>query len=64
MPVKVQEPIARLEAEGWFQVRHKGSHRQYKHSNRPGTVTVAGKPSVDIPSGTMNSILNQAGLKK
>ena len=64
MPVKVQEMIVRLEAEGWFQVRHKGSHRQYKHSNRPGTVTVAGKPSVDVPSGTMNSILNQAGLKK
>ena len=64
MPVEVQELIARLEAEGWFQVRHKGSHRQYKHPNRPGTVTVAGKPSVDIPSGTMNSILKQAGLKK
>ena len=64
MPVKVQEMIVRLEAEGWFQVRHKGSHRQYKHPNRPGTVTVAGKPSVDIPSGTMNSILKQAGLKK
>ena len=64
MPTKVQELIARLEADGWYQVRQKGSHRQYHHASRPGTVTVAGKPSVEIPPGTLNSILKQAGLKK
>lgn len=64
MPTKVQELIARLEADGWFQVRHKGSHRQFHHPSRPGTVTVAGKPSVEVPPGTLNSILKQAGLKK
>lgn len=64
MPVKVHELIARLEADGWFLVRQKGSHRQYRHATRPGTVTVAGKPSVDIPPGTLNSILKQAGWKK
>ncbi|PYR27424.1 MAG: addiction module toxin, HicA family [Acidobacteria bacterium] len=31
---------------------------------KKGTVTVAGKPSVDIPPGTLNSALKQAGLKK
>lgn len=30
----------------------------------PGTVTVAGKPSLDVPPGTLNSILKQAGLKR
>lgn len=64
MPTKVQELIARLEADGWYQVRQKGSHRQFHHASRPGTVTVAGKPSVEIPPGTLNSILKQAGLKK
>jgi predicted RNA binding protein YcfA (HicA-like mRNA interferase family) len=64
MPVKVHELIARLEADGWFLARQKGSHRQYHHPTKPGTVTVAGKPSVDIPPGTLNSILKQAGLKK
>lgn len=64
MPVKVRELIARLEADGWFLVRQKGSHRQYRHATKAGTVTVAGKPSVDIPPGTLNSILKQAGLKK
>jgi predicted RNA binding protein YcfA (HicA-like mRNA interferase family) len=38
--------------------------RQYKNPNKPGTVTVAGKPSLDVPPGTLNAILKQAGLKK
>jgi predicted RNA binding protein YcfA (HicA-like mRNA interferase family) len=64
MPIKVQELLSRLEADGWFLARQKGSHRQYHHATKPGTVTVAGKPSIDIPPGTLNSILKQAGLKK
>jgi predicted RNA binding protein YcfA (HicA-like mRNA interferase family) len=62
--VKVRELIALLQADGWFQVRMKGSHRQFHHRIKKGTVTVAGKPSVDIPPGTLNSALKQAGLKK
>jgi predicted RNA binding protein YcfA (HicA-like mRNA interferase family) len=42
----------------------RGSHRQFQHDSKEGTVTVAGKPNVDIPPGTLNSILKQAGLKK
>jgi predicted RNA binding protein YcfA (HicA-like mRNA interferase family) len=64
MPVKVHELLARLEADGWFQVRQKGSHRQFHHRTKPGTVTVAGKPSLEVPQGTLNSVLKQAGLKK
>jgi predicted RNA binding protein YcfA (HicA-like mRNA interferase family) len=41
----------------------KGSHRQYKHATKVGVVTVAGNLSNDIPKGTLNSILKQAGLK-
>ena len=62
--MKVRELIKMLEADGWFQVRMKGSHRQYHHQSKSGTVTVAGKPSIDVPSGTLNSALKQAGLKK
>jgi predicted RNA binding protein YcfA (HicA-like mRNA interferase family) len=62
--VKVKELIALLEADGWFQVRGRGSHRQFHHSDKSGTVTVAGKPSIDVPPGTLNSVLKQAGLKK
>jgi len=62
--VKVAELIRLLEQDGWRLVRTKGSHRQFKNPSKPGTVTVAGKPSLDVPPGTLNSILKQAGLKK
>jgi len=62
--VKVWEVIARLDHDGWQLVRTKGSHRQFRHATKPGTVTVAGKPSVDVPPGTLASIWKQAGLKK
>ena len=64
MPTKVKELITLLEDDGWLCVRQKGSHRQYHHASKSGTVTVAGKPSVEVPPGTLNSILKQAGLKK
>lgn len=53
-----------LEDDGWYLARTKGSHRQFKHPVKPGTVTVAGKPGLDLPPGTLNSILKQAGLKQ
>jgi predicted RNA binding protein YcfA (HicA-like mRNA interferase family) len=53
-----------LEADEWVLVRTKGSHRQYHHPSKVGTVTVAGKPSVDIPPGTLANALRQAGLEK
>ena len=64
MPTKVKELLAQLQADGWHLVRQKGNHRQYHHASKPGTVTVAGKERVEIPPGTLNSILKQASLKK
>ena len=64
MPTKVKELLVMLQADGWRLVRQKGSHRQYHHASKLGTVTVAGKDSVEVPPGTLNSILKQAGLKK
>jgi predicted RNA binding protein YcfA (HicA-like mRNA interferase family) len=60
--VKVREILAILKDDGWYVDRTKGSHRQLKHPTKRGTVTVAGKLSVDIPPGTLKSILKQAGL--
>ena len=61
--MKVREVIKKLEQDGWRLTRTKGSHRQFHHPTQPGTVTVAGHPSVDIPPGTLNNILKQAGWK-
>ncbi len=52
-----------IETDGWYLARTKGSHRQYKHYLKSGLVTIAGKPSEDLASGTLNSILKQSGLK-
>jgi len=61
--MKVKEMIEMIEKDGWFFVRQKGSHRQYHHPEKIGTVTVPGKPSADLAKGTENSIKKQAGLK-
>lgn len=61
--MKVKEVLKLLEEDGWYVVRATGSHRQLKHPTKSGTVTLAGKPSLDVPPGTLNSILKQAGLK-
>jgi predicted RNA binding protein YcfA (HicA-like mRNA interferase family) len=62
--VKVRDVIALIEADGWYLVVTKGSHRQYKHPVKPGRVTIAGHPNDDLAPGTLNSILKQAKLKE
>jgi predicted RNA binding protein YcfA (HicA-like mRNA interferase family) len=62
--VKAREAIQLIEADGWYLVAAKGSHRQFKHPTKLGRVTIAGKPSDDLAPGTLNSILKQAGLKE
>ena len=63
MPVTVREAIKRIEREGWELVRTRGSHRQYRHPERPGLVTVAGKPSDALHPKTWASIMRQAGMR-
>jgi len=63
--MKVSEIIKIIEKDGWFLVRQKGSHLQYKHKVKKGLVTIAShKLSDDIAIGTLNSILKQAELKQ
>lgn len=62
--MKVRDVIKLIERDGWFQVRQRGSHRQFHHASKPGTVTVSGNPGLDMPRGTFNSVLKQAGLKE
>jgi predicted RNA binding protein YcfA (HicA-like mRNA interferase family) len=62
--MKVSEVLRLLLDDGWNLVATRGSHRQFKHATKPGRVTVPGKPSDALAPGTLNSILEQAGLKK
>ena len=61
--MKVKDVIKMIEQDGWFMVRRKGSHRQYRHSYKKGLVTIAGHLNDDLVKGTLNSIFKQAGLK-
>lgn len=61
--MKIREVIRRIQDDGWFLVRTRGSHQQYHHPTKPGTVTIAGHPGQDLHPKTLNSILKQAGLK-
>jgi len=62
--MKVREVLQLLEQDGWFLVRTRGSHQQYKHPTKKGLVTIPGSGNDDLAPGTLNSILKQAGLKK
>jgi predicted RNA binding protein YcfA (HicA-like mRNA interferase family) len=61
--MKVRDAIKLIEQDGWYLARMRGSHRHFKHAKKSGIVTIAGHPSVDMPRGTLNSVLKQAGLK-
>ena len=63
--MKVSEIIKIIEEDGWYIVRQRGSHRQYKHRFKKGLVTIAShKLSDDIAKGTISSILKQAQIKQ
>ncbi len=51
--MKVREVIQRLEADGWYLDRQKGSHRQFRHPTKQGTATVAGHPNDDVHPKTL-----------
>jgi predicted RNA binding protein YcfA (HicA-like mRNA interferase family) len=60
---KIRDVIRMIEEDGWFHVRTRGSHRQYRHPVKPGLVTIPGKHGDELAPGALNSVLKQAGLK-
>lgn len=58
--MSIRDLIRRLERDGWRLARTRGSHRQYKHIEKPGVDTVPGQMSDEVAPGTLNSILKQA----
>ncbi|MGD1014788.1 MAG: type II toxin-antitoxin system HicA family toxin [Acidimicrobiales bacterium] len=62
--MRVRDIIRIIEEDGWVHVRTTGSHRQFHHPVKPGTVTVSGKPSKEIPIVIEISIFRQAGIAR
>lgn len=53
--------IRKLEAHGWQEVQQTGSHKQFRHPTRSGTVTVP-HPKKELPIGTLKSISKVSGV--
>lgn len=57
-----REIIRLLEAHGWRHYRTTGSHRHFRHPEKPGKVTVP-HPRKDIAIKTLISIEKQSGVR-
>ncbi|MDZ4710793.1 MAG: type II toxin-antitoxin system HicA family toxin [bacterium] len=62
--MKFKEVLKLIKKDGWYFVRQVGSHQQFHHITKKGTVTVAGKPNEEVHPKTLKSILSQAKIKK
>lgn len=62
LSMKVRDLIRLLQNDGWYLERTRGSHRQYKHAQKRGLVTVPGRLNDDIARGTLRSVLKQADI--
>jgi len=60
--MRSRDVMALIEAAGWAENRQTGSHKQFRHPTRPGTVTVP-HPKADLAIGTLKSIEKQSGVK-
>jgi predicted RNase H-like HicB family nuclease/predicted RNA binding protein YcfA (HicA-like mRNA interferase family) len=49
--MKVRDVVRMLLADGWFEARTRGSHRQFKHPKKSGLATVPGRPNDDLAPG-------------
>jgi predicted RNA binding protein YcfA (HicA-like mRNA interferase family) len=61
--MKVRDAVRRLLDDGWYLKDQKGSHRQYRHPEKKGKVTVAGHPNEELDHKTWKSIQEQAGWR-
>lgn len=62
--MKAREVMQKLRADGWYELKRKGtSHRQFRHPEKKGKVTVSDHGNSDIPEWTLRSIEEQAGIK-
>ncbi|OGT45675.1 MAG: addiction module toxin, HicA family [Gammaproteobacteria bacterium RIFCSPHIGHO2_12_FULL_38_11] len=57
-----KELMRLLKEDGWYLNRVRGSHHQFKHSNKKGLVTIQ-HPVKDLSGFIVNSIFKQAGWK-
>lgn len=62
MPITPKDMVKLLKKNGFSEVSQKGSHIKLRNE-KTGKIVIVPMHSKDIPSGTEQAILKQAGLK-
>lgn len=57
-----KEIIKIIEKDGWYMVKSKSWHLQFKHPEKKGKVTVPFHGNYDLAKKTIKSILKQAQI--
>jgi predicted RNA binding protein YcfA (HicA-like mRNA interferase family) len=60
--MRARDVVLLMQQNGWVEVAGKGSHRNFRHPDRPGKVTVPFHGSRDLSLGVVRSIEKQTGL--
>ena len=60
--VTAREAERAIMQDGWYVESSRGSHRQSRHPNKAGRVTIAHHRGVTLDPKTLASIIAQAGL--
>jgi predicted RNA binding protein YcfA (HicA-like mRNA interferase family) len=60
--MKIDELIKKLKKDGWYEERQ-GKHKVFKHPVKKNSIAVPYHKGKEVPTGTCNAILKQAGLK-
>jgi len=63
MGMKVRDLLRLLSEDGWSVVAQKGDLQTLNHDQKPGKITIASDPYVDVPPPILNMALKRAGLK-
>jgi len=61
--MKCDELFKKLKKAGWKEVRQRGSHKILRKEDYPNTIVFPYHRGKEVPTGTANRILKQAGLK-
>lgn len=63
--MKTREIVKKLEQEGWYLARQKGSHKIYKHPQKPELRIVLPDHGMnkELSIGVLNDIQKKAGWK-
>lgn len=61
--MKSSELFKKFQKGGWNELRQSGSHKIMQHAKKDFTISLPWHGSKEVPTGTANKLLKQAGLK-